>query len=192
MYSPSAEHMDSLETYGVIGLWGVLTEEAAAHISESIVRINRKRCHDCIQMIISSPGGSLMGAFGIVDLIAWSKLPVFTTGLGLVASAALTIFSSGAPGHRVLLPNASVLSHRFSTTISGNHAQILADRKHQDILHDRLVRHVIEHSKLKTREQVEALVLREVDTWLTAEEAVEMGFADAVYSADEQTGGNAE
>jgi len=71
----------------------------------------------CIQIFINSPGGSLDSAFSVCDIISGSRLPVYTVGVGQVASAALVIFMTGVKGKRILTPNTSILSHQWTWLI---------------------------------------------------------------------------
>jgi hypothetical protein len=57
---------------------------------------------------------------------------------------------------------------------------LIARRKEEDFLHERLIRHYMEHTVLKTPEEVESVLLRDVDAWLTPEEAMEYGIADRI------------
>ena len=62
----------------------------------------------------------------------------------------------------------------------GNHSELVARRKEEDLLHRRLVDHYLAFSNLASEEEVTQRLLRDVDTWLTPEEAVEVGIADKV------------
>ena len=64
--------------------------------------------------------------------------------------------------------------------IVGNHSELVARRKEEDLLHRRLVDHYLAFSNLASEEEVTQRLLRDVDTWLTPEEAVEVGIADKV------------
>jgi ATP-dependent Clp protease, protease subunit len=90
------------------------------------------------------------------------------------------IFMAGTPGHRVLTARTSILSHRFSGANIGNHSQLIAGRKHEDMMHERVIEHYQTYSRIKDRAELESLLLRDVDTWLTAEEALQWGLADIV------------
>ncbi len=173
----------STEDYGIIFISGGIDGGAAERICRDIIRINLERPADHIQMIINSSGGDISAGFAIIDMMEWSSLPVYTTGLGLVASMALGIFMSGNKDHRILTPRTSLLSHRFFSISMGNHSELIARRKEEDFLHERLIEHYISHSNIQTRQEVETLLLRDVDTWLTPAEAIQYGIADGVYSA---------
>ena len=47
-----------------------------------------------LQFLICSEGGDLNAAFALIDVMKASKIPIYTVGLGMVASAGLLIFMS--------------------------------------------------------------------------------------------------
>ncbi|MCY3737633.1 MAG: ATP-dependent Clp protease proteolytic subunit [Gemmatimonadaceae bacterium] len=169
-----------LDEHGIIFLSGGIDGGKAESICEKIIEFNVGHEVDLIQLMINSGGGECAAGFGVIDLMDWSRLPVYTTGVGMVASMALAVFMAGEPGHRVLTPRTSVLSHRFSALSFGNHSELVARRKEEDLLHRRLVDHYLAFSNLTSEEEVTERLLSNVDTWLTPEEAVEVGIADKV------------
>ena len=79
-----------------------------------------------------------------------------------------------------MTPRTSIPSHRFSAMIGGNHSQLIASRKEQDLEHTRIIDHYMRYSCVKTREELETYLLRDVDTWLSGEEALTLGLVDIV------------
>ena len=73
-----------------------------------------------------------------------------------------------------------MLSHRYSSMTWGNHSQLLATRKEQDLEHDRIVDHYLRYSGIQSKKELEKYLLRDVDTWLAPEEAVKFGLVDLV------------
>jgi ATP-dependent Clp protease protease subunit len=92
----------------------------------------------------------------------------------------LLVFMAGAKGHRVLTPRVSILSHRYSWWCFGSHSELIARRKEEDLAHRRIVDHYLHHTKIASVEELQRTLLREVDTWLTAEEALRYGVADVI------------
>jgi len=74
------------------------------------------------------------------------------------------------------------LSHRFSGGNFGNHSQLIASRREEDMLHERILNHYMNYSNIKDRQELEKYLLRDVDTWLSTEEAVQLGIVDVVES----------
>ena len=169
-----------LDEHGIIFLSGAIDGCTATSICEKIIEFNVGQDVDLSQLMVNSGGGECAAGFAVIDLMEWSRLPVYTTGIGLVASMALAVFMAGEPGHRVLTPRTSLLSHRFSALSFGTHSELVARRKEEDLLHRRIVDHYLAFSNLTSEEEVTQRLLRDVDTWLTPEEAVEVGIADKV------------
>lgn len=169
-----------LKDYGIIYLSGSIVDEVSENVCREIIEYNLSEKVDHIQLIINSPGGECPAGFAIIDIMEWSRLPIYTTGIGMIASMGLLVFMTGRKGRRVITPRTSILSHRYSAMTGGNHSQLLAGRKEQDLEHQRIVDHYLNYSSIETREELEKHLLRDVNTWLTPEEAVKFGIADIV------------
>lgn len=169
-----------LKDYGIIYVSGAIDDKASEGVCKEIIELNISGKVDRIQLIINSSGGSCAAGFAIIDIMEWSRLPIYTTGVGMIASMGLLIFMTGAKGHRVITPRTSILSHRYFTIQGGNHSQLLAGRKEQDLMHKRIIEHYLRYSNVNSKEELEQHLLREVDTWLDSEEAVKFGIADII------------
>jgi len=169
-----------IKEYGIIYIGGRIGENTAESVCKEIIEYNIAGKTNHIQVIINSHGGSVHAGFAIIDIMEWSHLPVYTTGIGIIASMALLIFMTGVRGRRVITPRTSILSHRFAAFACGNHSQLLAGRKEQDLAHDRIIEHYLNYSTVANRDELEQYLLRDVDTWLSADEAIDLGIADIV------------
>lgn len=169
-----------LDDYGIIYISGGIDSGTAESVCKQIIEYNIKGEVNQIQMIINSPGGSCPAGFSIIDIMEWSRIPIYTTGIGMIASMGLLIFMTGEKGRRVITPRTSILSHRFSTISSGNHSQLIASRKEEDLEHQRILDHYLAYSSVKEPRQLEEQLLRDVDTWLSPDEAIRYGLADRV------------
>lgn len=169
-----------LTDYGIIYLSGAIGEAKAEEVCKQLIEFNIKGSINQVQMVINSPGGTCTAGFSIIDIMEWSNIPIYTTGIGMIASMGLLIFMTGEKGHRVVTPRTSILSHRFSAMNFGNHSQLIAGRREEDMLHERILNHYMTYSGIKDRNELETYLLRDVDTWLTTEEAIRMGIVDVV------------
>lgn len=165
---------------GVIFLMGNIDSSLSERICKEIIKLNIGAEQQFIQLIINSNGGYCSDGFAIIDIIEWSKIPVYTTGIGRIASMGLLIFITGEKGHRVLTPRTSILSHRFSALEFGNYSQLIAQRKEDDLMHQRIINHYFQHTKITTEKELNEKLLKDIDTWLTPEQAVEYGIADLI------------
>jgi len=175
-----------LNDYGIIYLSGQIDEGTSESVCKEIIEFNIKGETDFIQMIINSPGGSCTSGFAIIDMMEWSSLPVYTTGIGMIASMGLLIFMTGAKNRRVITQRTSILSHRFSGFTIGNHSQLLANRKEEDLTHQRIIDHYLRYTNFTDKLELEKELLQDVDTWLSSEEAIKFGIADKVEGVDHE------
>lgn len=175
----------ALADEGVIRLSGEITQASVEPLINTIIQHNLEAGLECIRLFINSPGGDVDQGFALIDIMGWSRIPIHTTALGLIGSMALLVFMAGEHGHRTVMPHCSLLSHRFGALAMGNHADLLAARVQQDLVHRRIVEHYRHHTRLKTAEAVEQELLPATDRWLSPEQAVEYGVADRVWQAGE-------
>ena len=187
MTRKDAAEQKGLDDYGIVFISGEIDQATAQSVCEKIIEMNVEQKADFIQLILNSQGGLCSAGFAVIDMMDWSRLPVYTTGIGIVASMALAVFMAGDKGHRIVTPRTSILSHRFSALSWGNHSELIAKRKEEDLMHRRLLDHYLRHTALKNDQEVTDKLLRDVDTWLTAEEAIELGIADAIQHDRKKT-----
>ena len=169
-----------LKEYGIIYISGNIDDGTSESVCKEIIEYNISNEVDHIQIIVNSPGGSCPAGFAMIDIMEWSRLPIYTTGIGMIASMGLLVFMTGNKGRRVITPRTSILSHRYSAMTWGNHSQLLAGRKEQDLEHQRIIDHYLLYSNIDSKDELENYLLRDVDTWLTSEEAVQFGVVDVV------------
>ena len=67
---------------------------------------------DDISIYINSPGGSITAGMAIFDTMNFIKSDVSTICVGMAASMAAFLLSSGEKGKRYILPNAEVMIHQ--------------------------------------------------------------------------------
>lgn len=151
--------------------------EAIEFILES--NLNMNPSYDHLTMIINSHGGSVVDGFALLDVMAGSIMPIWTCGIGIVASMGLIIFMAGKKGHRILTPNTMILSHQWWSVNFGKEHELVAARKKNELISQMIIKHYKKHTKLKEKE-IKKFLLPESDVWLTAEEALKYGICDEI------------
>mgnify|MGYP002518654611 FL=1 len=68
--------------------------------------------HNNISIYINSPGGSITSGMAIYDTMNFIKSKVSTICIGMAASMAAFLLSSGEKGKRFCLPNSEVMIHQ--------------------------------------------------------------------------------
>lgn len=130
-----------------------------------------------IYLYINSPGGSVYDALAIYDTMEFVKADVQTVGIGIQASAAAFLLSSGAKGKRFILPNASVMIHQPSSGTRGK----VTDQE-IDLRESLRVKKLLEEIMAKNTGQKVSTIHNDMerDKWLTAEDAKEYGIVDRI------------
>lgn len=77
-----------------------------------------------ISLYINSPGGSITSGMAIYDTMNYIKSDVSTICIGMAASMAAFLLSSGQKGKRYILPNAEVMIHQPLGGVSGQATEI--------------------------------------------------------------------
>lgn len=128
---------------------------------------------------INSPGGSVYDALAIYDTMQYITNDVQTVGIGVQASAAAFLLSSGTKGKRFALPNATVMIHQPSSGTRGK----VTDQE-IDLKESLRIKHLLESIMAKNTGQKPAKIHEDMerDKWLTASEARKYGIIDEIIS----------
>lgn len=132
-----------------------------------------------MKLIINSPGGEVSSAFALIDTMKGSRVPIYTYGLGEIASCGLLTFIAGEKGKRFITRNTAILSHQFSWGSWGKEHELMARVKEFNNTQDRILEHYKRCTGL-TEKQIKTYLLPPEDVWLTAKEAVKYGIADEI------------
>lgn len=130
-----------------------------------------------IKLYINSPGGSVTAAMAIYDTMNHVKPDVSTVCVGIAASAAAVLLSSGAKGKRFCLPNSEVMIHQVMGGAEGQASDIAIVAKHILRTKENLNK-ILAKNTGKTIQQVEKDSDR--DYYMSAEEAKKYGLIDEI------------
>jgi ATP-dependent Clp protease protease subunit len=133
-----------------------------------------------LTIYINSVGGDLYSAFGLIDIMKTSKIPIATVGVGSLMSAAFLIFLAGQQGRRSLTKNTSIMCHQFSTVYEGKEHDIKASEKETRYVKQRML-DIIKDSCPMDEKTIKRKLLPPSDVWLSADECVELGISDTIY-----------
>ena len=160
-----------LDTRQII-LSGEVNKELAEKVIRQLLILEADSATKPIYVYIDSPGGDVDAGFAIFDMIRFIKPPVYTIGMGLVASAGALILLAAPKNHRIGLPNSHYLIHQPLSGIKGVATDIEIHAKEIE----------------KIRVKINALIAEETgkdvadvskdtdrDYWLSAEEAASYG-----------------
>jgi ATP-dependent protease ClpP protease subunit len=71
------------------------------------------------------------------------------------------------------------MTHQFSQGISARYHEFVAQRSHEDELHQRFVQHFVRHTKM-TEKQVNDVLLSTSDKWINAKDCLKYGLCDKI------------
>jgi ATP-dependent Clp protease protease subunit len=137
-----------------------------------------------ISMYINSPGGVVYSGLAIYDTMQYVKCDVQTICFGMAMSMGSLLLAGGAPGKRLVLPNARVLIHQPSGGFQGQSTDVEIHAREILELRSRVDEIYARHTG-QTVERVHDDMER--DRYFTAEEAVEYGLADRIIETHELT-----
>ena len=133
-----------------------------------------------LTMYVNTQGGDLYEAFGLIDMMQNSRIPIRTIGYGSVMSAGFLIVASGTPGERYITKNCGIMCHQMSATEEmGKYHDIKATRKETDRLNKAMYDVLKETTGLDGR-IIKTKLLPAHDVYMTAEEMIEFGAADHI------------
>jgi ATP-dependent Clp protease, protease subunit len=158
-----------------------VNEHSASLIVAQILFLEAEDPESDILFYINSPGGSVTAGMAIYDTLQFVKPDVSTIVMGQACSMGSLLAQAGAPGKRLILPNARHMIHQPSGGASGQATDIQIQA--QEILKMKryLTEIYVQHNSVgKTYEQLAADMER--DFFMSAEEAVAYGLADKVIT----------
>ena len=95
----------------ILFLSGEINDQTANLIISELLYLDSKS-HEDIYMYINSPGGSVTSGMAIYDTMNYIESDIKTICVGIAASMAAFLLSSGTKGKRRALKNADVMIHQ--------------------------------------------------------------------------------
>ena len=163
----------------IIFLSGEINDQMANTIVAQLIYLEGKNPDKDILMYINSPGGSVSAGMAIYDTMNYIKCDVSTICVGMAASMAAVILSSGAKGKRVCLPHSEVMIHQPLGGMQGQASDIKIQAEHILMLKEKLNRILAENTG-NSIAQIERDTDR--DNYLSAQDALRYGLIDKIFS----------
>lgn len=132
-----------------------------------------------ISIYLNTPGGSVYAGLGIYDTMQFISSRVATICTGMAASMGAVLLVAGEKGMRAALPHSRVMIHQPLGGIQGQASDIEITAREILKLKDELYKIISDHSG-QTMEKIRQDADR--DYWMKAQEALEYGMIDKVYS----------
>jgi ATP-dependent Clp protease protease subunit len=161
----------------IIFLGGPIDDYMANIVIAQLLFLENEDPKKEIKLYINSPGGSVTAAMAIYDTMNHIKPDVATVCVGIAASAAAVLLSSGTKGKRYCLPNSEVMIHQVMGGAEGQASDIAITAKHILRTKENLNK-ILSKNTGKPIAQVEKDSDR--DYYLSAEEAKKYGLVDEI------------
>ncbi|MDA9302539.1 ATP-dependent Clp protease proteolytic subunit [bacterium] len=179
---PPKKPGEALYENGVLFMDKEFTQENCMPLVRMIMEYNMMPAEtrpEVIHLYINSPGGAVNSAFHLIDVIKQSEIPVYTYGMGMIASCGVLLMMAGEKGHRYITQNTSVMSHQYSWGSKGKEHELMSIVKEFELSTDRMMDHYVKCTG-KNVSYIRKNLLPESDCWLTTEETIKHGIADHV------------
>jgi ATP-dependent Clp protease, protease subunit len=164
----------------IIFLGNDVNEHTANLVVAQMLFLENQDPNKDIIFYINSPGGSVYDAFAIYDTMQFVKPDIQTVGIGVQASAAAFLLSSGTKGKRLILPHATVMIHQPSSGARGKISDIEIDLR-EGLRLKKLLNQILARNTGQPIGKVEKDADR--DYWMSAEEAKKYGLIDKVIDS---------
>ena len=156
-----------------------VNEHSASLIVSQLLFLESEDPNADILFYINSPGGSVTAGMAIYDTMQFIKPDVSTIVLGQACSMGSLLATAGAPGKRLMLPNARHMIHQPSGGARGMQSDIEISYKEITYLKQRLTEIYVEHNTAgKTYQDFERDMDR--DKFMSASEALHYGLIDQI------------
>ena len=161
----------------IIMLSGPIEDDMANSIVAQLLFLDAQDSTKDIYLYINSPGGVVTSGMAIYDTMNFIKSDVQTIVIGMAASMASVLVSSGAKGKRFGLPHSQVLIHQPSGGAQGQQTEI--EIAATEILTTRkMINEILAKNSGQPIEKINRDTER--DHYLTAQEAVDYGLLDGI------------
>ena len=171
----------------LVGLFCEVVDEKVAEIVHAILYLNetnrvlpddKKRP---VEFYISTYGGNADDMFALYDVMRQvrEETEIHTIGMGKVMSAGVPLLAAGTKGKRKIGKNCRVMIH---SVVAGNHGPIhnlINEMEAVEQIQKMYINCLVSETNM-TKKDVKKMLERNVNVYLYAEEAVELGIADII------------
>lgn len=163
----------------IVMLNGPVEDHSANIVVAQMLFLESENPEKDINFYINSPGGIITSGMSIYDTMQYVKCDIRTIVLGQACSMGSFLAQAGAPGKRILLPNARTMIHQPSGGAKGMASDIEIRYKEIQYLKEKLTELYVKHNTAgKTYDDFMKDMDR--DYFLSAEETIAYGLADKI------------
>lgn len=161
-----------------------INSETATKLIQTLLKLSMDNPDEPIYLLINSPGGSVKDGFAILDTMMSLSAEIYTLGMGEVSSMASLMLAAG--DKRYVQPSASGLIHSPYFSRRGRGEDFINSYLDSRVTNERFNAF---HMTLLDKTEEEITEMLRVETYLTADDFIEKGYADykalSIMSYDE-------
>ena len=161
----------------IVFLTGEINDASANLIVSELLYLDSLN-HEEISLYINSPGGSVSAGFAIFDTMNFIESNVRTIVIGMAASMAAFLLSSGEKGMRCALPNSEIMIHQPLGGVEGQATDMKIACERILKMKEKL-NFILSHQTGQDLSTIEKDTDR--DNFMNPEEAKEYGLIDNVF-----------
>jgi ATP-dependent Clp protease protease subunit len=155
-------------------------DQVANSIVAQLLHLEREDPERDVSFYINSPGGEVHAGMAIYDAMQLIRCDVATFAVGLCASMAGILVSSGTPGKRYAMPHATIHMHQGHIGgIQGQATDIEIEAREVLRLND-LIRNILAQNTGQDPERIRQDFDR--NYWMDAQTAKEYGMVDEILT----------
>ena len=163
----------------IIFIGSPIYDEVANAVIAQLLFLQMEDPKKDISIYINSPGGSITAGMAIYDTMNFLTCEINTYCIGQASSMATVLLAAGTKGKRHALPNCRVMIHQ--PLIMGRIQATAVDIHIQAQEMERLRSELNEILAKASKQKIEKVTKdTDRDFYMTAEEAIEYGLADAI------------
>ena len=160
-----------------------ITDALATSVIAQLLFLESQDSEKDISIYINSPGGSVSAGLAIYDTMQYIKCDVSTICVGMAASMAAFLLSSGTKGKRYALPNSSMMIHQPLGGAQGQASDILIQAEHISQTR-KLLNQILAKNTNNSIKQIKKDTDR--DHYMTADEACAYGLVDKIIDCTKE------
>jgi ATP-dependent Clp protease protease subunit len=164
----------------IVFLGQEVEEQIANVVTAQLLFLEAEDPDEDISLYVNSPGGSVYAGMAIYDTMQYVKPDVRTICIGMGMSAAAMILAGGAPGKRMVLPNAKIMIHQGSAGFRGTPADIQI-HANEVLEMTRRMAEILAHHTGQPFEKVMGDIDR--DRFMTPADALAYGLVDEIVAS---------
>ena len=161
----------------IIYLGTPIFDQVANSIIAQLLHLEREDPDRDISIYINSPGGEVHAGLAIYDAMRLNRCDVATYCVGICASMATVLLSSGTPGKRFAMPSSTIHMHQVLGGAQGQASDIEIEAREAIRLND-LLRRILAENTGQSEERIKQDADR--NFYMTSQQAREYGMIDEI------------